>query len=352
MRENALAAHVNARELTDKLAQVREPWELAALLCDIRAFVVGRAGGGDVLETGRAAAALYDALLVRAAALARGGPVAPPPGACLMALGSQGRCEQFLATDQDNALVLQDRADEGQRQAYAAFAGRMRDILEAAGMPPCPRGIMAAASEWRRTAREWRDALDGAADRPDAAGVLLVSLLADARAVDGDAALAGAVAAHVRRRAADAPLLVRGLAREALHFAPEAHLPGPFSLSGRHAPVDLKRAAVYPLVLGVKALALEAGVPETGTMARIGALSRLGRIGEDSAARLTRAFACVQALRLRRQAQAAAAGGQPDNRLDPASLTPPDREELRRVFRAVADFTTMLEHHFGLAYLT
>lgn len=352
MRESCVSVNTDARILAESLDKAREPRELAALLRNIRAFVAGRAGGGDVLETGRAAAALYDALLARAAALARSGPVAPPPGACLLALGSQGRCEQFLATDQDNALVLPGKADAGGRQAYAAFAGRMRDILEAAGMPPCPRGIMAAAPEWRRTAREWRDALDGAADRPDAAGVLLVSLLADARAVDGDAALAMAVAAHVRRRAADAPLLVRGLAREALHFAPEAHLPGPLSLSGRHAPVDLKRAAVYPLVLGVKALALETGVPETGTVARIGALSRLGRIGQDSAARLERAFACVQALRLRRQAQAAAAGGQPDNRLDPASLSPPDREELRRAFRAVADFTAMLEHHFSLAYLT
>lgn len=68
---------------------------MAALLRDIRAFVAGRAGGGDVLETGRAAASLYDALLVRAAALARSGPVAPPPGACLLALGSRGAANSF-----------------------------------------------------------------------------------------------------------------------------------------------------------------------------------------------------------------------------------------------------------------
>ncbi|WP_300155684.1 putative nucleotidyltransferase substrate binding domain-containing protein [Solidesulfovibrio sp.] len=338
-------------ELSEALGRAGDARELAGLTRGVRAFVAGRAESGDVLDTGRAAAALYDGLLARAAVLARD---RPPGGFCLAALGSQARGEQFLATDQDNALILPDPADAPEaREAWTAFAARLRDVLAAAGLPPCPKGIMAATPEWRRTLREWREALDAAADRPDAGGVLLVSLLADVRAVWGDPALAEALAGQVRRHAADAPLLVRGLAREALRFAPESGFPGPFSGFGKnHTSLDLKRAAVYPLALGVKALALEAGLTETGTVERLDGLVRRGLVGGELGARLTRAFACVQGLRLRAQARALAAGRAPDNLIERDALPVTDREALRQALHAVAELAAVLEHHFGLAYLT
>ena len=340
--------------LSEALGRAGDARELAGLTRAVRAFVAARAESGDVLDTGRAAAALYDGLLARAAALARDGPGRPPDGFCLAALGSQARGEQFLATDQDNALILPDAAHAPEaREAWAAFAARLRDVLAAAGLPPCPKGIMAAAPEWRRTLREWREALDAAADRPDAGGVLLVSLLADVRAVWGDSSLAEALAGRVRRHAADAPLLVRGLAREALRFAPESGFPGPFSGFGQsRAPLDLKRAAVYPLALGVKALALEAGLTQTGTVERLDGLVRRGLVGGELGARLRRAFACVQGLRLRAQARALAAGRAPDNLIERDALPAPEREALRQALRAVAELAAVLEHHFGLAYLT
>lgn len=346
-----------ANVLAGALERAGAPGQLAALFQGIQEFVAVSAGQGDALETGRLASGLYDRLLVRAAALARDGPGDGagdgPGGWCLAVLGSQGRGEQLLATDQDTMLILPD--GQGGNGGVAAFAARLRDILQTAGLPPCPKGIMAAASEWRKPLGQWFEAVDAAAEKPDAAGVLFVSLLADLRAVDGDASLAAALAGHIRRRAADAPLLVRVLAREAVRFAPTSHfflhVPRGFFGLG-HGPFDLKRLAVYPLVLGVKALALDVGLAETATVPRLAALARRGAIGRDLAMRLIGAFGGIQAIRLELQAKAYRSGAPVGNLAQLQELSATARDGLREALRAVAALCAILEHHFGLAYLT
>ncbi|EFL51870.1 protein of unknown function DUF294 nucleotidyltransferase putative [Solidesulfovibrio fructosivorans JJ]] len=342
-----------AQQLMGRLDAAASTEALEKVLREIRGLVAMRArNNDDALETGRLASGLYDRLLARAAWMARAGPDAPGGGYCLVVLGSQGRREQFLATDQDNALILGDGAQEG---AFAAFAGRLAEILEAAGMPPCPKGIMAANPFWRRSFDSWSEAVDAAVDRPDAPDVLLVSLLADARPVAGDSVLAATLADHLRRRLAEAPLATRLLAREALGFGPPAHLPGHLPL-GRfglgHTTMDLKRQAVYPLVLGIKALALDAGLAETETVARIAGLAGLGHFGDDLAGRLRQAFGHIQSLRLGVQASAHAGGRTPDNGLDLTDLHDGDKERLREDLAALDRLAAILEHHFSLHALT
>lgn len=341
-----------AQQIIGRLDVAATPRELEKLLGEIRGLVATRAGDDDALETGRLASGLYDRLLARAAWMARDGPDTPDGGYALVVLGSQGRREQFLATDQDNALIL---GEEGEESAFAAFAGRLAEILEAAGMPPCPKGIMAANPDWRRALADWREVIDAAVDRPNAAAVLLVSLLADLRPVAGDSGLAEAVSGHLRRRLAEAPLLMRLLAREALGFGPPAHLPGHLPLKRfglGHATMDLKRQAVYPLVLGMKALALDAGLAETETVARIAGLAGRGHFGDDLAGRLRQAFGHIQSLRLGVQAAASAGGRTPDNCLDLASLADPDKERLREDLAVLDRLVAILEHHFSLHALT
>lgn len=309
----------------------------------------------DALETGRLASQLYDAFLVRAAELVWAGPPALPNGAgpyCLAVLGSQGRREQFLATDQDNALII---GNGGNEAVLAAFAARLERLLAEAGMPPCPKGIMAANPAWRRTLADWLTAVDAAAARPDEEAVLFLSLLADLRPVRGEASLAAALAERVRRRAMESSLLTRGLAREALRFGPPTrifgHLPsGLFGLG--HGSLDLKAAAVYPLVLGVKALALEAGIAAPDTLGRLAGLVAAGRMEPELADALQDGLARVQSLRLAAQAAAWSRGETADNRLVPSRLSAQALADLDAALRAAGRLSEILKHHFSLHCLT
>ncbi|KHK00957.1 DUF294 nucleotidyltransferase-like domain-containing protein [Desulfovibrio sp. TomC] len=342
------------RELETETGQAGSVAALGRMLVRIRSAIVAKAGSdSDALAVGRAASRLYDAFLVRASELARDGPGDPPGRFALAVLGSQGRREQFLATDQDNALILADVS--GEDQAFAAYAVRLAAVLAGAGMPPCPKGIMAANAQWRKSLAQWCSAIDAAAARPDAEAVLTVSLLADLRPVVGDGSLVAAVIGHLRQRAAETPLLTRGLAREALHFGPPTlffgHLAsGLFGLG--HGVVDLKAAAVYPLILGIKALALDAGIMAPDTRGRLDGLVAAGLIGEELAEALRSALARVQALRLAAQAEAWRSGQAMENRIVVSQLSVVALADLETALKAAGRLRDILEHHFSLRCLT
>jgi CBS domain-containing protein len=198
-------------------------------------------------------------------------------------------------------------------------------------------------------------AVDAAAARPDEEAVLSISLLADLRPVWGEASLAAALADHVRRRAMESSLLTRGLAREALRFGPPTlifgHLPsGLFGLG--HGTLDLKAAAVYPLVLGVKALALEAGIAAPDTLGRLAGLVAAGRMEPELAAALQDGLARVQSLRLSAQATAWSRGQTADTRLVPSRLSAGALADLDASLRAAGRLSEILKHHFSLHCLT
>lgn len=352
MTVTALAARGAVEALLATLDTAGDPAALGRFLEATRRLVAGFAEDGPPIFTvGRLASLCHDALLIRAAALADPGGL--PPGCCLVVLGSQGRREQFLATDQDNALILDDSlADPA---GCARFAGRLAEVLAEAGVPACPRGIMAAAPQWRMGLSAWRSVVDAAAARPDESAVLRVSLLADLRPVAGRAELAEALAGQVRARLAEAPLLVRGLAREAVRFGRSAallpRLAGRFLGFGGGL-VDCKRMAVFPLVIGIKALALDAGLAAVDTLDRLAGLARAGLIGESLAGRLETALATVQSLRLAIQARALAQGRPPDNRLDPGRCDAAGRRGLEAAFRTIGCLGEILNHHFNLELLT
>ena len=344
-------------ELETALGLVGDAAGLGRLLDRIRALIADFSGPDrDALAIGRAASRLYDAFFVRAAGLARAGLGDLPGRFALVVLGSQGRREQFLATDQDNALILADACDDvREHAAFAAYAGRLVAILAAAGMPPCPKGIMAASPDWRKTLSQWLGVVDAAAGKPDEAAVLLVSLLADLRPVCGDASLAAAVSAHVLRRVGETPLLTRGLAREALRFGPPrlifGHLAaGLFGLG--HAVVDLKGEAAYPLTLGIKALALDAGIGAPDTLGRLAGLVAARLIGEPFALDLQNALGCIQSLRLAAQADAWRGGAPMNNRIVSSRLDAAALTDLEAALKTAGRLRDVLEHHFSLGCLT
>ena len=345
---------VVVRELEIAAGRAGSVAGLGRVLEGIRSAIAATAGpDSDALAVGRAASRLYDAFLVRASELARDGPGDPPGRFALAVLGSQGRREQFLATDQDNALILAEANSDD--QAFAAYAARLAEVLAGAGMPPCPKGIMAVSPQWRKSVAQWFASIDAAAARPDAEAVLMVSLLADLRPVAGDASLVAAVAGHLCRRAAGTTLLTRGLAREALRFGPPAllfgHLPsGLFGLG--HGVVDLKAAAVYPLILGIKALALDAGLCAPDTLGRLDGLVAASLIGEALAGSLRQALRIVSALRLTAQAEAWRQGRAMENRIVLSHLSAAALADLETALKAAGRLRDILEHHFSLHCLT
>jgi CBS domain-containing protein len=279
-------------------------------------------GGG--LEANTVAgfvARLNDALVRRIMTWAEAelGP-APAPYAWLV-FGSEGRMEQTLLTDQDNALAWADEG-EGGRDWFQAFAERVNTDLEAAGFPRCPGGRM--ARRWNGPLSRWRRELtECIEERPHDAAVFF-----DMRRVGGRLDLAPLEA--VLARAPRLRHFVRKLARNALTFQP----PATFLLRDSSR-VDLKLHGISAVVALARCYAIEVQSPARNTLERLDAALRVGLMGENVHADVTEAYRFLLGLRLRAQLRMLSAHQPVTNEVAVGELTPLERNRLKESFRAI-----------------
>jgi len=263
--------------------------------------------------------ALNDGLTRRVIELARERRALP--GAwCWLALGSEGRMEQTLVTDQDNALII-----ETEKQAFLAFADQVNRDLDACGFPLCKGDIMARNPRWCLTLEEWRRVFGDWIRNNDPQALLNASIFFDFRALFGDVRLAGGLRDGVLAQTKANRAFCRALAQAALQTRPPLGLLADFSAEE----LDLKALGARPFVDAARVLALAAGSPQTGTAARLQAAD------ENTA---VDAFHFVQTLRLRGQG----------NRIRPGELNDIDRRVLKESFRQATALQERVRLDFGL----
>jgi CBS domain-containing protein len=239
---------------------------------------------------------------------------------CWLALGSEGRMEQTLVTDQDNALIIQ-----GDKAAFLAFADQVNRDLDACGFPLCKGDIMARNPHWCLSPREWLGVFEGWIENTQPQALLEAAIFFDFRALAGEARLSGELREAVLGKTRANRAFLRAMAQVALEAKPPLGLLAGFAAEE----LDLKLAGARPFVDAARVLALAAGSAETGTA------SRLHAAGEATA---VEAFHYLQTLRLRRES----------NRVRVDELNDIDRRVLKGAFRQAAILQRRLALDFAL----
>jgi CBS domain-containing protein len=270
---------------------------------------------------------------------------------CWLALGSEGRMEQTLATDQDNALIF-EAADAGAaRAALLAFADEVNRGLEACGVPLCPGDIMARNPRWCLALGEWRAQFDGWIRNAQPEALLNAAIFFDFRPLEGDAGLAGELRAAVLGMARGNAAFLRALAENALRARPPLGLLRGFTpdAGGEHpGTLDLKGSGARPITDAARLLALAHALPATGTAARLRAAAQAGALPLAEADAAIGAFHHIQDLRLRRQYLERDMPRGTENRIDPAKLNEVDRRVLRAAFQQAALLQDRLRADYAL----
>lgn len=303
---------------------------------EVAEMVSALVGGGiEATEIAGFVARLNDVLtqrILRWAERDLGG--APAPYAWLV-FGSEGRMEQTLLTDQDNALVY---ADEGssRRDWFQALAERANADLEAAGFPPCMGGHMARNDHG--TLSEWHRRLGACVDEPRAHEA---ELYFDFRPVGGH--LDVSPLEEPLARAGRNHMFLHLLAREALAFSPPAPLL--LRLRGGASVVDLKLHGLAPIIFLARCYALEVGSTARGTIERLEAARRAGLLGEEMHATVLEAYRFLLMLRLRSQLRMAALGAPVTNKVQLSELGPAERSRLKEAFRAIKSWQSHAAFH-------
>ncbi|MCU0810709.1 MAG: DUF294 nucleotidyltransferase-like domain-containing protein [Thiobacillaceae bacterium] len=254
---------------------------------------------------------------------------------CWLALGSEGRMEQTLSTDQDNALIF-DQASDAEVETLLAFARRVNERLDACGFPLCKGGIMASNPKWCLSAEAWQRVFAGWIDQGDPEALLHGSIFFDFRPLAGDASLSLDLRAWLSRAVQKNPRFLRQMASNALRNRPPLGVVRDFILSDDAShphTLDLKLNGTTPFVDASRIMALAAGVAQTNTAKRLREAGRALNIPEEEIADWNGAFHFLQLLRLRHQHGQQHQGVAPDNHLDPDTLNQLDRRILREAFR-------------------
>jgi len=254
-----------------------------------------------------------------------------------MGLGSEGRNEQTLATDQDNAIIFPDPGSdrEGLRARLIAFADEVNRTLDACGFPLCKGNIMARNPQWCLALPEWLDRFDDWMRNADPEALLNATIFFDFRALHGDATLVERLREFLLAKVKDRPAFLRQMAANALQVRPPLGLFGDIVVENDEGgTIDLKKQASRPFVDCARILELAAGVGEVSTAERLRAAGPRIRMSEDDVATAVDAFQFVQMLRLRSQDSLERGGGSAEpNRLDPDTLNSLDRRILREALR-------------------
>lgn len=262
---------------------------------------------------------------------------------CLIVMGSEGRGEQILKTDQDNAIVMEDGLDWPDRDTHLK---RFSDELEKLGYPPCPGNFMVSNPDWVMTVSEWRTRLDRWIRKADGDAMLNLTVFSDAHPITGNVDLFYAVRDwFLERFQADAGF-VSNFARPIIRFIV------PLNLFGRvregKKGIDLKKGGIFPLVHGVRTLALHAGMEETNTFRRIRSLVSRRALAPSMGEDLEAALETLMLLRLRQQLDAAASGRKPDNRIRQEGMSRMERDQLQRALGIVKSFQSSLARRLHL----
>ena len=264
---------------------------------------------------------------------------------CLFVMGSEGRGEQLLKTDQDNGLVLRD--------GYAPPADlpgiceRFSDALARFGYPPCPGGIMVSNPAWRMSAADFAQTARRWLAMPEADSLMNLAIFMDAHAVSGDARLLDAVKASLMQMATDSDALLARFAGAIDAFGGSVGWWNRL-LGDAGERLNLKKEGIFPLVHGVRSLALAGRLDATGTVERIEALVQRGDLSADMGRELTESLHFFMSLKLKAGLAELDRQQPVSGAVDAKALSSFERDLLKDTLGVVKRFKAQLHHRFKM----
>jgi len=274
-----------------------------------------------------------------------------PEGAAYLALGSEGRGEQTLRTDQDSAIVYPDGFSPEKLVAVSRFATRLVDALEAIGVPRCQGNVMASNPRWRHSVSEWKELIKEWVTVPTPPNILDFCLFQDLSSLHGDERLCTELRNHIRTIVKLPPFFFPNLACHATRFPSPLTFFGSIRVesSGEHkGKVDIKKSGIFAITVGASLMALEAGAVGGNTWDKLSLLGQRRVITAFDLKKIEAAFSFLVRLRIQSQLRELAAGNIPTNYVDPHYLTREERKQFRTALKGIDCFLQIIRSRYQL----
>lgn len=330
--------------------------ELKSYHSQIQSLVIHLVGTGvPPRELVRMIALLNDQLLLRLIGLLRARQFSDlTEKFAFVVMGSEGRREQTLTTDQDNAIIYSDDLTTDEIAEVKSFSEKLIDALIEIGVPSCPGGIMAKNEFWRRSFSAWGEVLDSWLTSPLPTNILNGSMFFDLRTVYGDTSFERGLKKRLAKHFSQEKMFLTYSTANILRFKPPLGLFGGIKVEHgeeHRGQLDVKKAGIFAITEGVKSLAMESEIVDGGTRERINTLVDKGVFNRKMADNLEASYNFLVFLRLRCQVDHIRAGNEPSNYITLSKLNHMEKGRLKLAFEEVNAFQEFLRVHFRVHLL-
>ncbi|OWW22441.1 DUF294 nucleotidyltransferase-like domain-containing protein [Noviherbaspirillum denitrificans] len=337
---------LQARAITAAAHDVPGLKQAAAQIRALAHRLVDTAGGAEPAT--RIISAVNDVLACRVVEVIAADRAPTDLPWCWIALGSEGRQEQTLLSDQDNGLIFADEAEPA-RPRLLEMAQRINDALDACGFPLCTGKVMAGNPEWCLSLHEWKERFREWIFEGDPQALLNASIFFDLRPLFGEHALAEELGNWLAEEASGNPRFLYQMAANALQREVPLGLIRRFAVERKgkyRGTIDLKIKAASLFIDGARIYGLASGTHAVNTADRFRLAAKANRLHPSDAERWIGAFHFIQTLRLRHQQACFRRGEEMHNHVAPAALDAPDRKRLLHALREARH----LHHRLVLDY--
>lgn len=271
---------------------------------------------------------------------------------CWMAMGSEGRLEQTLSTDQDNGIIFEAPegvAPEAVRERLLPVARRINEDLARFGFPLCKGEVMASNPKWCLSLGEWKQAFSSWIHRGSGPELLNATIFFDFRPLYGSSRLTQELREHLAAKIKENRLFLKKMVENALGREPPLGVIRDFvttDAEGEPHTIDLKVNGTALFVDAGRIFALATGLTETNTPRRLRGAGRKWSQEEGQVEAWIDAFFFIQFLRMRNHQRQIQQGVATSNRVDPATLNDLDRRILKESFRQAKKLQSLMEKYF------
>ena len=349
--------------MSDRIDSARSVAELSGLRAETDKLLIGLDRQGvrpsDLIAINTE---LNDRLMRRAIALVEEELVQEYPGEKVdlpwvwLSLGSEGRGEMGLVTDQDNALLYADPANDEEAERaerwFRRLAEKANEALASSGFALCKGDIMARNPRWRQPLSLWKQTFRAWILSPEQQQLMQASTFFDLRGLYGDLSLVDELKGSIRDSLANERGFLPFLAREALANRPPLSFFRRFVVerSGeyRHT-FNIKRRGLRPIVDAARILSIQLGyLDSANTVSRLQNagtnIPQLSKSMEDA----LDAYHYLAELRMSQHLSAIKAGEEPTNQINPSRLTNTQQSMLKVVFSTVQEIQDSVARRYGL----
>jgi len=276
----------------------------------------------------------------------------PPAKFVFMVTGSEGRKEQTLKTDQDNAIIYEDKANEHRelvRSYFLTFAKKVSDYLNKIGFVYCTGEFMASNPKWTHSLSHWKNNYKNWIEDTIPENAIKFSTFFDCRRLYGDQEIIDELKLFLNIELQKPnERFFSFIAKNALQYQPPLTFFNAIKTQtiGTAEFLNIKKA-MTPIVDLVRVYALKNRIYEENTGERLKKLVKLGIFNQTQYEELYQSYYYMMALRLKNQTnEILTSKSEPSNYIRIDSLTKIEKATLKEIFKTISNFQLGIKFKF------